>query len=1213
MKTSIKFFLILALFATFLSLGSCKKNGNNTQSSNQQTENGGNQSTDAPAPHVCNFTVESAPQLQSCSTDGITNYVCSCGKSKTEIKKATGHSFGEWETVKADSCAGFGEIKRSCGICHAEERTSTEKLAHSYTAVTSEVDGASITTYTCSGCSDEFTLESDRIENLEAIEPTRLSGCKNDFTFTIIAPDDETYIRENLKITDTYYEGTDKESVIEYELEYQDNNVWLVIPAESYVSGNVYKASRSGEVIFFEYGLQDLTFAIKKETTNVATFNDVVIFLAALEKKSPGYYPYTLEYSENADMYWLTVGKIDNLAVGDIICVGTAENSTQIMASNKENIFGKINLISYSQEEKLYYIALSVPELSEIFDKLDIYSTGLEQNGEIKFTDSEDLSSQVIAALTSSEDYINFMGATYVTATEYLGNRGAQNSIGTFSDFLKSIKFNDEKSEKPTIDEETGVITAKIFIDGKITIPVTVEYYGSSRNVGSVIISISTYVYLDYLQFTVGISDEGGRGENSKTTFSFGVAQSVTIGFTFDVSIDVDYSLEAYPYVLNKQSGSFHFASCIHVASMNEENAEYITATDLLERINKGEVDSDKECGTCRPIRSMESDTYILNTNTKKIHVSDCKHLQSTNYADLLITGSAYGNLELRGYTACESCKPYSRYTNSFSEALAKKVESGDFGHNIEEIKAAADKAATEDTRKKLLIAELPLAYGVFRLDFEIYAYVNFTLEASLSYKFERTDTAEFGVELRGKKLVPYSSRDSITNEHSLEVLGETRLEAGAIGVANGYVIGLEKWLYVRFSAEVGAYALANGVFKCDIVHENETYMAAYFEAGFLLDIYLEAKIPLFNVWKKTFYSGEYPMYKLGYEKVIHKYTSLPEYILLEDTYLDLNRSDLMTVGYFDLLTMTTGVMEMNYLGVTGRYSVEYSFYDGGNCFIEDGILYIIDPSVSFVDALIINVIGYDDWTTFRPGNVKFSLPEIQIPIVYEALDNMLSYDIDFATDSYIVIGIGNYSLGALNIPAEYNGKPVRDIERHAFSGCQTITSVVIPDSVINIYDHAFYCCENLLYIYIGDGVERITQGAFCGCTKAEYIRIGNNVKHIGDWAFDGCASIVSIEIPDSVIELCGTVFSDCFALETVKIGKNVEFFGRHAFSGCGNLTTIYIPKSVTNIEDNVFYCCDNLSTIYYQGSEEDIKEIRIDESNLEYIQKATIYYNFEY
>ena len=159
---------------------------------------------------------------------------------------------------------------------------------------------------------------------------------------------------------------------------------------------------------------------------------------------------------------------------------------------------------------------MSVPNFEEIFDELNVYSTKLQQAGEIEFADTDELASQVATMLYNSEDFINFMGATYVTANEFLENRGAKSVVGTFKDFIDSIKIDKETLQMPKVVD--GKITAKIKIVGSVAIPVTLYYNaGSERNIGNVVISFSAYVNLDYLKLESNfIQEEMENADNEK-------------------------------------------------------------------------------------------------------------------------------------------------------------------------------------------------------------------------------------------------------------------------------------------------------------------------------------------------------------------------------------------------------------------------------------------------------------------------------------------------------------------------------------------------------------------------------------------------------------------------------------------------------------------------------------------------------------------------
>jgi hypothetical protein len=60
----------------------------------------------------------------------------------------------------------------------------------------------------------------------------------------------------------------------------------------------------------------------------------------------------------------------------------------------------------------------------------------------------------------------------------------------------------------------------------------------------------------------------------------------------------------------------------------------------------------------------------------------------------------------------------------------------------------------------------------------------------------------------------------------------------------------------------------------------------------------------------------------------------------------------------------------------------------------------------------------------------------------------------------------------------------LRTIAANAFSDCDSITEITIPDSIQNIKSGAFYSCSNLESVDIGDGVQRIASNVFDRCIE---------------------------------------------------------------------------------------------------------------------------------
>ena len=174
--------------------------------------------------------------------------------------------------------------------------------------------------------------------------------------------------------------------------------------------------------------------------------------------------------------------------------------------------------------------------------------------------------------------------------------------------------------------------------------------------------------------------------------------------------------------------------------------------------------------------------------------------------------------------------------------------------------------------------------------------------------------------------------------------------------------------------------------------------------------------------------------------------------------------------------------------------------------------------------------------------------------------------------DSVTFIGSCAFSyctgLTSINIP-----DGVTSICESAFTWCESLTSITIPDGVTSIDDCVFSGCTNLTSVTIQNSVTSIGEWAFCACTGLTSVSIGNSVTSIGDYAFCGCTGLKSITIPDSVTSIGGGAFKDCTGLTSVTIGNSVTSIGEEAFYGCTGLTSITIPDSVTSIGENTFAC----------------------------------------
>ena len=236
------------------------------------------------------------------------------------------------------------------------------------------------------------------------------------------------------------------------------------------------------------------------------------------------------------------------------------------------------------------------------------------------------------------------------------------------------------------------------------------------------------------------------------------------------------------------------------------------------------------------------------------------------------------------------------------------------------------------------------------------------------------------------------------------------------------------------------------------------------------------------------------------------------------------------------------------------------------------------------------------------------------------------------------VLYIGNYLIRAkTNISGAYEIKfGTKVIADEAFDDCISLTSVIIPDSVLNIGYGSFEDCNSLTSVTIPDSVLNIGDSAFSFCSSLTEINVGsgnqsysskdgvlfnknkteliccpggksgeyvipNSVKSIGSYAFCGCDSLTSVTIGDSVLNIGDEAFSYCYSLNSVTIGDSVTSIGYEAFYRCSSLTSVTIPDRVLNIGDYAFSGCSSLTSVTIGDS-----VLNIGDSALRYCNSLT-------
>ena len=205
----------------------------------------------------------------------------------------------------------------------------------------------------------------------------------------------------------------------------------------------------------------------------------------------------------------------------------------------------------------------------------------------------------------------------------------------------------------------------------------------------------------------------------------------------------------------------------------------------------------------------------------------------------------------------------------------------------------------------------------------------------------------------------------------------------------------------------------------------------------------------------------------------------------------------------------------------------------------------------------------------------------------YDCLDKYI-YKIDEKNSTMEIVGIKEDIITS-KLCSEYyiNGKlyKIKGIASSTFSGCTSLTSITIPNSVTSIGRCAFEDCTSLAIVTIPDGVTSIEYAAFRNCASLTSVTIPDSATSIGNFAFYNCTSLTNITIPDSVTSIGYEAFRGCTSLTNITIPNNIASIGSQVFRDCVNLTDIIIPESIENIGFRAFFNCTSLKLNQYDNA----------------------------
>ena len=215
------------------------------------------------------------------------------------------------------------------------------------------------------------------------------------------------------------------------------------------------------------------------------------------------------------------------------------------------------------------------------------------------------------------------------------------------------------------------------------------------------------------------------------------------------------------------------------------------------------------------------------------------------------------------------------------------------------------------------------------------------------------------------------------------------------------------------------------------------------------------------------------------------------------------------------------------------------------------------------------------------------------------------------------------------------------EIKNYAFTNCQSLSSVTLPDAIQTIRIYAFQNCSSIAQIVIPTTMQSIENYAFFNCTGliavqnlsaltitkgstangyvAYYAKVvfgegENPIKNVDGFmfydngtsvtlmgyngtsttltlpsdfngsaytidstAFKGNTTITAVTLPNTFTEVPANMFENCTSLTTVTLPNTITRINSSAFAGCTALKTINFPTTLTSLAKDAFTGCTSL------------------------------------
>lgn len=857
-----------------------------------------------------------------CTQRGYTTGTCQkCGYTYMyDIVNALGHQWEEPVSLKTVSCTEDGVQSRSCGRCGIKQEEPVFHSGHSYVLSSAEGDEAQETvTYVCTVCGDEVTQYWNEPQPGELKEKTFLPDRSADFTFLVSCDQGADYLREKLTVTG-------ENGAVSYTATAEEDGVYRIAATEPYEQYQTYYVQVAEDMLFPEYNAKALEFSIIGPDRAQVEFNeDNLVFLKALELEQYGASGrYALQWDEAAQRYFLTLFELRDIEpsmIGKVIGIGDYVSTEEILAdSTRELCFARLEKISHNAEGELL-LELSVPQVSEVYDKLDIYfaggTSGMQINGDPELA--------FMNAVVSSEGFAEYLTAAHLAAESYAGDYGLVVTplAETKPD---NLKFELTKQSLKPIENDSA---CRLELGGKITYTIPLKSKEGHAS-GSIVLTCKA-------EITARISAGGYYDDKDSVDLHLTNETTTTLGF--EMAFNLEYS-QGYEetYLLHKNTQKIHTATCrIANKETNSANLQKLTAQELSEWYHGDrEAMKQHECKVCKAVTGLDGTAYAYNKNTGVLHCMNCRHVASIKDCNLYTLYPA----NTFGFENCADCRPQDRQAKDFDNRMLNAIRGSDWAEQVSSFQNmlgdSIGKKKPAEATEPILSATINVA-GVFNIKIGVAPVFEFDMEASVKFTITGNTTNIYGIHNVGEGFETYHDEQRGKVDYDLSFTGEADAKFGISLIVEAYPVGLDNAAYISLTGQVGLYGHFAGIFTVQgtLGGDNDAFCAARLEVGLYARVDGYWKILWFDNKFEIIQEKRFRLFKWGYDRMYYAFEEEEMEITAEDPdeLVSFNLPFLMKAKYLDLTTMKykTGnisPVSESYLRVT----VDIKNEDGSAC-----------------------------------------------------------------------------------------------------------------------------------------------------------------------------------------------------------------------------------------------------------------------------------------